>query len=151
MCIQDIFEISSDSLKQSISRKRPRATVIVLLEEGVLLAGDSSGLILLPGGGVDHGELPIAAAARELHEETGLVAISLRFLFHHESPTNLHHVYFCEAEGMPMAADDAETLMFLDQPARQSPLNLSLATRTILNRFEEWHQSSMKTGGLGHV
>jgi 8-oxo-dGTP diphosphatase len=138
-------------LKQSIFRKRLRATVIVLMEEGVLLAGDSSGLVLLPGGGVDHGELPIAAAARELHEETGLVAVSLRFLFNHESPTNLHHVYFCEAEGMPIASDDAETLLFLDQSAMVSPLNLSPATRTILNRFEAWHQSSMKFGVLGNA
>ena len=120
--------------------KRPRATVIVLMEEGVLLAGDASGLILLPGGGVDHGELPIAAAARELHEETGLIAISLQFLFHHESPTNLHHVYYCEAEGVPVAADDAEHLVYLDQPATESPLNLSPATRTILTRFEAWLQ-----------
>lgn len=133
------------------SSKRPRATVIVLMEEGVLLAGDSSGLILLPGGGIDHDELPIAAAARELHEETGLVATSLLFLFHHESPTNLHHVYFCEAEGVLVAADDAEYLVYLDQPATESTLNLSPATRTILARFETWHQSGMKDRGPGDV
>jgi 8-oxo-dGTP diphosphatase len=121
-----------------VTSKRYRATVIVRTEQGVLLAGDRSGLVLLPGGGVDRGELPIAAAARELHEETGLVATSLLFLFHHESPTNLHHVYFCEAEGTPVAADDAEYLAFLDQSAMESPLNLSPATRTILARFEAW-------------
>lgn len=138
-------------MKRHPSSKRPRATVIVLKEEGVLLAGDASGLVLLPGGGVDHGELPIAAAARELYEETGLVATSLQFLFHHESPTNLHHVYFCEAEGVPVAADDAEHLVYLVQPAMESPLNLSPATRMILARFEAWHQSGMKDRELVDV
>ncbi len=134
-----------------ISGKRTRATVIVRTEQGVLLAGDQSGLVLLPGGGVDHDELPISAAARELHEETGLIAISLRFMFHHESPTNLHHVYFCEAEGAPVAADDAEYLVFLDQPVRESPLNLSPATRTILARFEAWMLEGAKNGLPGDV
>jgi len=123
-------------MEQSILRKRARATVIVRTDQGVLLVGDAFGLVLLPGGGVDHGELPIAAAARELLEETGLTTLSLRFLFHHESPTNLHHVYYCEAEGDPVAADDADYLVFLNQPAMESTLNLSPATRTILTRFE---------------
>ncbi len=132
-------------------RKRARATVIVRTDQGVLLVGDAFGLVLLPSGGFNHGELPIAAAARELHEETGLVAVSMRFLFYHEALTNLHHVYFCEAEGMPMASDDAETVLFLDRPATESSLNLSPATRTILSRFEAWHQSSMKIGVPGNV
>lgn len=128
-------------VEERAARKRPRATVIVRMQAGVLLAADKSGLTLLPGGGIDHGELPITAAARELHEETGLVATSLRFLFHHESPTNLHHVYYCEAQGIPVAADDADSLLFLDQPARESPLKLSPATRLILARFEATWQA----------
>jgi len=60
-------------------------------------------------------------------------------------------VYFCEAEGTPVAADDAEHLVFLDHPAMDSPLNLSPATRTILTRFETWHQSNMKDRMLGDV
>ncbi len=54
-------------------------------------------------------------------------------------PLGLHHVFYGEAEGEPLAADDAETLLYLAGPAGATPLNLSPATRTILIRFEtEW-------------
>lgn len=49
------------------SGKRVRATVIVRMGDGILLAGDSSGLVLLPGGGVDHGELLIVVTEAKLN------------------------------------------------------------------------------------
>lgn len=38
----------------------------------------------LPGGGVDHGESPNVAVLRELHEETGLTAVSARLMDVHD-------------------------------------------------------------------
>ena len=52
-----------------------------------------------PAGGIEGDELPIIAAARELHEETGLEATSIKYLFTHEGKYNDHHLYEVEAEG----------------------------------------------------
>lgn len=45
------------------------------------------------------GEDPQTAATRELHEETKLVATSVSYLFHYESPSQHHHVCSLEADG----------------------------------------------------
>lgn len=120
----------------SLSRKRTRATVIVKVDDAILLVVTRHKLVLLPGGGLSKGELPIVGAARELHEETGLVATSLSNLFQHESESNLHHVFLAEAMGNPMAGDDAVRLEYLTGLASNSVLNLSPATRTILTIFQ---------------
>lgn len=58
--------------------RRTGARVVVLADEDVLLIADSdpgvpgSGWWVTPGGGIDDGETPRQAAAREAHEETGL-------------------------------------------------------------------------------
>ena len=73
---------------------------MVLVRNGrVLLVGDESGMFLMPGGGIEPGELPMAAAVRELHEETGLTATQAQFWFVWESATNRHHVFQVEADG----------------------------------------------------
>lgn len=125
-----------------MTRKRSRATVIVKADNYILLVVTHAGLVLLPGGGLSRGELPIAGAARELHEETGLVATSLSFLFQHESESNLHHVFLAEAVGTPVADDDAVRLEFLTGSAKDSALNLSPATRAILTKFHELEVSA---------
>lgn len=78
---------------------RPRATAVVVRDDRVLLVSDGAGIFMLPGGGIEPGERPEAAAARELHEETGLTATRTEYLFSWDSGTNRHLLFLVEADG----------------------------------------------------
>ena len=94
----------SESLAECLSRggtlPRRRATLVMRRDGRILLVRDRGRSSYgLPGGGIEDGELPIVAAARELHEETGLEATSIRYLFSFEGKYNIHSVYEVEADG----------------------------------------------------
>jgi 8-oxo-dGTP diphosphatase len=115
--------------------KRQRATIIVEVDQRILLVENRGGLVLLPGGGINPEESRLQAAVRELAEETGLIAESMLFLFSHESATNCHNVFWAAASGAALAGDDATALHFFEQ---DSPLlfgKMSRASRQIIDRF----------------
>ena len=61
---------------------RPRATAIVRRGEAILLVREPGEAVFhLPGGGIEPGESPTDTVARELLEETGLIAGKIDFLF----------------------------------------------------------------------
>jgi 8-oxo-dGTP diphosphatase len=93
----------------------PTVDAVVIRGEKVLLVERKNPPAgwAIPGGFVDYGESAEAAAARELKEETGLVATSLRLLGVYSEPGRdprfhtLSVVYIGEADGEPVAGDDA--------------------------------------------
>lgn len=121
--------------KESIKPKRFRATVIVDAAEGILLTETRNRMVLFPGGGINPAEPPIAAAGRELFEETGLEATSLIFLFEHESQSTQHYVFSAATRGNAKARDDAVRVFYIRESEVESTINMSPATRTILLRF----------------
>ena len=87
-------------VEKKTRKKRNRATALVFREGRLLLVRERGAKHWsLPGGGMKKGEDPVAAAVRELDEETRLTAQSATYLFHYESPSQHHHVCRLFAEG----------------------------------------------------
>lgn len=95
--------------------------------------------MLLPSGQIGSSELAIVAAARELHEETGLVAQHLEFLFEHKAEHYLHLVFLVHhATGAPKAQSDAVRIFYLSPHELLdgcAPRNLTNSNREILQRY----------------
>lgn len=72
---------------------KARATVICQKDERVLYVRKSNSKWSLPGGKIESGETPAEAAARELEEETGLVAHDLIYLARFEKDNTMHFVF----------------------------------------------------------
>jgi 8-oxo-dGTP pyrophosphatase MutT (NUDIX family) len=111
-------------------------------------AGRNGASWFLPGGGVEPGELPLAAVVRELREETSMESDAALLLFHHQTEYNLHYAYLIRARGTPTIVDPHEVSAFAvcDQDLRLTPLDvastepipaerLSFGARAIIQRF----------------
>lgn len=74
-------------------RPKIRATIVCIRKAKVLLVSRDGVRWALPGGRPDKGELLLDAATRELAEETGMKAKSLRFRHQFLGSTTVHHVF----------------------------------------------------------
>ena len=94
---------------------RHRATVILMRNGRILLVRDRGRpTYALPGGGIEDGELPLVAAARELFEETGLQADVIKYLFIFEGKYNNHHLFEVEADGEVAVRGEVEGFTWWD-------------------------------------
>ncbi|MBB6054981.1 MAG: NUDIX domain-containing protein [Gammaproteobacteria bacterium] len=116
--------------------KPRRATCIVECDHGILLTDTGHDMILLPGGQANRGESRLAAAIRELKEETNLQAHAAIFLFDYESRSNRHKVFYLIATGTPIPMDDAKALYYSDTIPADKAAKLSPATKAIMEQFK---------------
>ena len=71
--------------------------------------------IILPGGGLKEGETHEEGAARELFEETGLIASEFTFVLSYRSPVAAHHVFIPGiVEGTALALREIEEIIWWD-------------------------------------
>lgn len=98
--------------------RRPKlGAIAVVIKDGQVLLVQrrnppNAGQWGFPGGHVELGETALDAAARELHEETGVTATPLRYLTNVDVITEGYHyllaVVLCDyVGGVPVADDDA--------------------------------------------
>ena len=123
---------------------RDRATAIVIRNDTILLVRDVERTsFALPGGGINPGEEPIIAMARELHEETTLKASSISYLFEHSGKYNTHYVFRVEADGDVSVTDDlrVEEFTWWD---RQQAVSIFPHVLEILGRFDKNTQTEVE-------
>jgi 8-oxo-dGTP diphosphatase len=90
---------------------KARAACVCFDGENVLVMRRHKGdrdYSVLPGGGVEPGEEPAAAAVRELEEETGLRGCVIRHLISIDHPDRTAHYYLLRAVVGPMTLGGPE-------------------------------------------
>ncbi len=124
--------------------ERRRGTAIVDKAEGILVVSYDNRTFYLPGGGAKKGESRRDAAARELYEETGLDAVSSRFLFEYPAINNDHKVFLIEANGVAEPGNEIRYLDYFDG----SNLKVSSETWEIIELYKLNKKASLSKSKL---
>ena len=123
-------------------RTRRRGTAIVDTPKGILLVSLDGTNFTLPGGGAKPKESRRQAAIRELMEETGMKAVSLKHLFEflggvHAGPRggsfrNAHEVFRVTATGTSEPGQEVKRVAYYDG----SNLSLTPSAKKIVAKYQ---------------
>ena len=115
--------------------REPGGRILLFRFEFILNTGKHQNFWGTPGGGVDEGESYEQAAARELREETGLIAPIGREILHREAQ-------FTTPDNVQVIADErfylVETTLFEPHPGEWTDLE-----RSILKEWRWWSEQEL--------
>ncbi|OJB10605.1 DNA mismatch repair protein MutT [Burkholderia ubonensis] len=112
---------------------RERATIVCRQGTRILLVARRPSRWSLPGGMVKRRDSPLAAAHRELWEETGLVNLPVAYAFQFGGLAKLHHVFVADVApgAMPRARNEIAHCSWFE-PSAVASLPTSVSTQTIV-------------------
>jgi len=115
---------------------KARATIICCRDGKVLLVARTRSRWSLPGGTIKRSESPLAAARRELEEETSLVGTDVTYLFQFGGLSKRHLVFFVDLppDACPEPRNEISKCRWFS-PTKISTLVTSIPTREIVDLF----------------
>lgn len=130
-------------------RKRRRGAAIVETKKGILVVSWDNKIFMLPGGGANFFETRRKAAIRELEEETGLKAMSAKYLFKYITPVfldkrgrqtrNYAKVYLIEAEGKPKPKQEVKYIKFWKEGSK---IKLMTGAKMALDQYKIYKKNN---------
>lgn len=121
---------------------RRRGAAIVDTSKGILVVSGKRKLFILAGGGANKGETRRSAAIRELEEETGLQAVSSKYLFKHVGGVRKWHgggyfqdhnkIFLIKTKGTARPKHEIKYVAYYN---RNSNIKISKTTRKIIEKY----------------
>ena len=124
-------------LRNKLDKIKARATVICLRSGRVLLVRRKNGKWNFPGGAIESGETPEAAAVRELEEETAITGHGLLLICTLRVGSVEHHVFVTNLwdEDIPVASNEIVACKWVQREELHTGMLKSTAAGLISNQI----------------